>query len=388
MIRPRTKSLAPCLAALLLLTARSPLAAQAKWVAKLKPEVNPALVGLPDNTWKLMHPKGDAFNHPKAEVGLVYDEGVGAVVYFGGCSAGYCNTVWLYHVGSDTWKEVLPWVKGREEDTGKPIGQCGYYAVYNNDLGLYFKHRGGSSTADGRGGRGRDSNSWTLDVRNLTWRRVASGPHEGRRPDWPPAYCCYGLAYDRDAKRAILFGGLEGDRGTWAFDFRKKQWKDLEPKTSPPPLFLHSMVYDSVNKVTLLFGGQAGGYATGKTVNETWAYHADTNTWQRRKPRSAPPPRAQAQACYDSVNGVMIVFGGHAEVYPRRSEGRFYTDTWVYDYKKDTWTDMSPKTFPPGSSVRFMAFDPVNNVAVNVTGHGAKKQTWVYRYRKGKAVRP
>jgi hypothetical protein len=353
----------------------------AEWVAKLKPEVNSDLKDLPDNTWKLLKPKGDTFDHPKTEVGLVYDENLGGVVYFAGCSAGYCNSVWLYHVGSNTWKEVLPWLKGKEEDTGKPIGQCGYYAVYNSDLGLYFKHRAGSSTADGRGGRGRDSNSWTLDVPKLTWERVSTGPHEGTNPGWPGAYCCYGLVYDRHAKRAILYGGLEDDGGTWAFDFDKKKWTNLKPKESPPPLFLQSMVYDSVNKVTLLFGGQIGNYLTGKTSNETWAYHFDTNTWEKRKPAKAPAPRAQAQACYDSVNGVMILFGGHSEVYPKRGEGRFYTDTWVYDYKADTWTEMKPKDSPEGSSVRFMAFDPVNNVAINVNG-GAKKQTWVYRYKK------
>src|SRR3984893_4680566 len=137
------------LAAFILLAGSSRLPAQAEWTAKLKPQVNPDLKTLPDNTWKLMRPKGDTFNHPKTEVGLVYDERVGGCVYFGGCSAGYCNTVWLYHVGSNTWKEVMPWIKGREEETGKPIGQCGYYATYNSDLGLYFKHRGCSSTAGG-----------------------------------------------------------------------------------------------------------------------------------------------------------------------------------------------------------------------------------------------
>jgi hypothetical protein len=95
-----------------------------------------------------------------------------------------------------------------------------------------------------------------------------------------------------------------------------------------------------------------------------------------------PPARAQAQACFDSVNGVMIVFGGHASVYPKRGEGRVFSDTWVYDYKADTWTEMKPKNFPPaGHTVRFMAFDPVNNVAVNVVNAGSKKQTWVYRFR-------
>jgi hypothetical protein len=382
------KARAFCLAALFLPLAASRLAAEADWLAGLKPQVNLELRDLPDDTWKWMKSKGDSFDHPKTEVGLVYDERLGGVVYFGGCSAGYCNSVWLYHVGSNTWKEIMPWVKGREEDTGKPIGQCGYYAAYNSDLGLFFKHRAGSSTADGRGGRGRDSNTWTLDVRKRTWERVATGPHDGGGPDWPGAYCCYALAYDRDAKVALLYGGLEEEQGTWAFDFKAKKWTNCKPKASPPPLFLHSMVYDSVNKVTLLFGGQTGGYSAGKTLNETWAYHHDKNTWEKRSPRTAPPPRAQAQACFDSVNGVMLLFGGHAEVYPRRSEGRFYTDTWAYDYKADTWTEMKPKVSPPGSGVRFMAFDPVNNVAINVTGHAGGKQTWVYRYKRAGRTEP
>lgn len=378
----------PLLLILLLLTVNQRLFAQADWTTKLKPEVNLDLKDLPDDTWKLMQPQGDTFTHPKTEVGLVYDELVGGVLYFGGCSAGYCNNVWLYHVGSNTWKEIMPWVKGKEEDTGKPIGQCGYYACYNNDLGLYFKHRACSSTADGRGGRGRDSNTWTLDVRKATWERVAQGSHEGSNPSWPGAYCCYGLVYDRDARIALLYGGMEGEQQTWAFDFQQKKWSNLKPTISPPPLYLHSMVYDAANKVTIVFGGQTGGYEAGKTLNETWAFSHAKNSWEKRNPRNAPPPRAQAQACYDSVNRVTLLFGGHANVYPKRSEGRSYTDTWVYDYPTDTWTEMKPKLSPSGSDVRFMAFDPVNNVAINVCRAGAAKQTWVYRYKKGERHQP
>jgi len=378
-----TRALLPSLASLMLLLPTCLVsAAEPPWTAQLKPQVNAELVDLPDNTWKLLTPKGDTFDHPKTEVGLVYDEGIGGVIYFGGCSQGYCNTVWIYHVGSNTWKEVVPWIKGKEEDTGKPIGQCGYYAVYNNDLGLYFKHRGVSSTADGRGGRGRDSNTWTFDARKLQWERVASGSHDGSSPDWPGTNCCYGMVYDRDAKVALLYGGLDGDSGVWAFDFQQKKWSNRKPKNAPPPLFLHSMVYDSVNKVTLLFGSQTGSYSDGKTLNETWAYNYAQNAWEKKAPANPPRARAQAQACFDSRNRVLIVTGGHANVYPKRSEGKYYQDTWVYDYKADTWTEMKPKNFPSNSSVRFMAFDPVNNVAINVGDGGGKKQTWVYRYKK------
>ncbi|MEX0702266.1 MAG: hypothetical protein WD069_09240 [Planctomycetales bacterium] len=81
------KRIAACVAAWLAIAAGAVLAADPQWAATLKPEVNPELVDLPDDTWKLMQPQGDKFDHPKGEVGLVNDEKVGGVVYFGGCSA-------------------------------------------------------------------------------------------------------------------------------------------------------------------------------------------------------------------------------------------------------------------------------------------------------------
>jgi hypothetical protein len=191
------------------------------------------------------------------------------------------------------------------------------------------------------------------------------------------------MVYDRDAKVALMYGGLDGDRNLWAFDFKEKKWSNRKAENGPPWLFLQSMVYDSANKVTLLFGGQTGNYADGQTTNETWAYSYEKNKWDKRNPANPPPARAQAQACYDSVNGVMLLFGGHANVYPKRDEGRKFTDTWAYDYKSDTWTEMKPKNFPSaGQTIRFMAYDPVNNVAINVVNAEKGKQTWVYRYLK------
>jgi len=374
------------LAIVLILCSRFPAPALAEpetnlgWARHLKPAVNPELTGLADNTWKLMKPKGDAFTHPKTEVGLVYDDKHGCVLYFAGCSSGYTNNMWLYHIGSDTWREVEPWTKKKEEESDCPIGQCGYHAVFNCDLGIYFKHRAGSSTGLGRGGSGRDSNSWTFDVSTLKWKKVASGEHYGTNPEWPAAYCCYGLVYDRDAKEAILYGGL-GEGETWAFDFTKQKWRNLKPKVAPPPLSMPSMIYDAKNKATLLFGGQTGSYSDGVSMNETWAYHHSKNSWEKLNPPNPPARRLQAQACYDSVNGVMILFGGHANVYPKRDQGERFTDTWVYDFAKNTWTEMKPAVHPGGSDVRFMAYDPVNNVAINVARQGPNKETWVYRYK-------
>ena len=94
------------------------------------------------------------------------------------------------------------------------------------------------------------------------------------------------MVYDRDAKVAILYGGLDGEPAPGRLISSKRNGRNLKPKTSPPPLFLHSMVYDSANKVTLLFGGQTGSYSDGKTLNETWAYSHAKNTWEKRNPRT------------------------------------------------------------------------------------------------------
>jgi hypothetical protein len=143
------------------------------------------------------------------------------------------------------------------------------------------------------------------------------------------------------------------------------------------------MVYDSKNKVTLVFGGQTGGYSDGTSLNETWAYSHAKNSWEKMSAKNPPARRLQAQACFDSVNGVMIVTGGHANVYPKRDSGEWYDDTWVYDYAANTWTDMKPTVHPKRCDLRFMAYDPVNNVAINVAS-GQKKETWVYRYKAAK----
>ena len=83
----------------------------------------------------------------------------------------------------------------------------------------------------------------------------------------------------------------------------------------------------------------------------------------------------------------MILFGGHKNVYPERDSCKDYLDTWVYDYKANTWTEMKPAVHPEyGHALRFMAYDPVNNVAIDVMPDDTRacgKKTWVYRYKRG-----
>jgi hypothetical protein len=49
---------------------------------------------------------------------------------------------------------------------------------------------------------------------------------------------------------------------------------------------------------------------------------------------------------------------------------------------------MKPKASPASSADRFMACDPLNNVVVNVSAEGNKKETWVYRHKKAGGAAP
>ena len=64
--------------------------------------------------------------------------------------------------------------------------------------------------------------------------------------------------------------------------------KDWTPDLVITDLSMPNMVYDSKNKVTLLFGGQAGGSGDGVNLNETWAYSYERNTWEKRSPKNPP----------------------------------------------------------------------------------------------------
>src|SRR5437867_10177220 len=126
------------------------------------------------------------------------------------------------------------------------------------------------------------------------------------------------------------------------------------------------MAYDSQSDRIILFGGWTGTQQS----NDTWAYDFKTNTWTDLAPVVGPRVRAYHAMAYDSQSDRVILFGGYGAS----------NDTWAYDFNANTWTDMAPATSPPGRDSPAMAYDSSADRAILFGGAGGIlfNDTWTY----------
>lgn len=195
------------------------------------------------------------------------------------------------------------------------------------------------------------------------------------------------LAYDSGSDRIIMFGGWKerfsdpayGD--TWAYSFNTNSWVNMSPSSAPSKRSASALAYDADSDVTILFSGhKCGEGETLESWQETWAYHYDSNTWIQQSPSQQPPPRIAAPMVYDSQSDVMVLFGGLMD------GGEFSNETWVYDCDADSWTRMNPPIHP-SSRVAAMSYDSKYDRVVLFGGGGYDEwpiqtytDTWVYDY--------
>ncbi|MHC4916840.1 MAG: Kelch repeat-containing protein, partial [Planctomycetota bacterium] len=148
----------------------------------------------------------------------------------------------------------------------------------------------------------------------------------------------YQGAYDSKRDRVVYFAGGR----TFAYDAQKRAWKDLGAK--PPlccdALAFASMVYDPEGDRMILFGGAYALNPWGGA--RTWFFDCATNAWKRAEVAGGtePPLRCNSQMVYDSKNKLVVLFGGDAQ-------DRFLADTWVFDPGKSAWTERKPAKCPP-----------------------------------------
>ncbi len=145
---------------------------------------------------------------------------------------------------------------------------------------------------------------------------------------------------------------------------------------SPPARDSHSAVYDSANNRMVIYGGES--FATGAVLNDVWVLsnangQGGTPAWTQLSPAgTAPAARQQHTAVYDPVNNVMTVFGGDD------TNGLALTDAWVLSNANGlggtpTWTKLAPTgSLPTGLLAHTAIYDSVNNI-MTVFG-GANKQ--------------
>ena len=158
------------------------------------------------------------------------------------------------------------------------------------------------------------------------------------------------MAFDSDRGVTVLFGGQDNDLelgDTWEFD--GNSWT-LRSTSGPDARLGAAMAYDSLRGVTVLFGGRR----ENSSRRDTWEW--DGTSWALRNEGGAglPGGRYGHSMVFDTAQGVTILFGGRTSVF-----GNHYSDTWEWD--GTDWIQRST-TGPFERGDAAMAYDPVRNV--------------------------
>ena len=169
--------------------------------------------------------------------------------------------------------------------------------------------------------------TWTWDGSNWGLRDVSSRPCARVYP---------AMAYDERRAVVVLFGGHDSEaygpeqghlNDTWEWD--GYGWTERFPQVSPPKRFRHSMVYDRVRGVVVMFGGEL---FNSKKFSDTWEW--DGNNWSEVATAISPQARSAACLAYDSRRERSVLFGGATDWV-----SNCLSDTWLYGYESSTPTE-------------------------------------------------
>ena len=309
--------------------------------------------GSKDN-WILM--MTDETPDSRAGYGLVYDQHNNWIILFGGVTSnGGNNETWMYDVHENTWTLKNP--------SNAPSPRWAHSMVYDsaNKIVLLF---------GGYDGTDFFNDTWVYDAITNNWTEVSpiSSPSERH---------VQAMAYDSVHKRAILFGGYDGngrDDETWSYDGATNEWTMMTPSEKPSPRREPAMAFDPVNEKIVLFGGDDGSHN-----NETWIYDVNSDEWSKMNPSSGPSARDYHALTYDSDNDMVVLFGGY-------DGNTFLQDTWTYDVFSGVWTEMTPSNKPSPRHTHSLIYDSSEKKFVVFGGNDGSgtphylNDTWTYSF--------
>lgn len=192
----------------------------------------------------------------------------------------------------------------------------------------------------------------------------------------PPPLATATMSYDAATGDMVLFGGVAFEgcghylltaafanasvcavNDTWTWDGH--DWTQRHPAHSPLVRWEAGMGYDDATQQVVLFGGWArvdGGGGVGGFLQDTWTW--DGADWTVRSPIGGPPITRTGGLAYSAHLGKLVMFGGmygYAEDfwdYPdflmqnTTGDSYFLNSTWTWD--GSAWTQLAPRTSPPG----------------------------------------
>ena len=257
------------------------------------------------------------------------------------------KTVLFGEDGSDdTWEwDGTTWNKAA---TSGPSARFYHAMAFDSKRGKVVLFGGTTNGSD------RLNDTWEWD--GTSWSQVASTGPSGR------VAICNCMIYDTHREVVVLHGGTSGSNETW--EWNGTAWSLAS--TDGPSRVNHAMVYDTVRKSTLLFGGAV---PEQPAASETWEY--DGTTWAQVT-TSGPPARVYHRMAFDKDRGKAIVFGGQFS----GGGAPTYTDTWQWDGV--SWTEVV--TSGPGARAHSaMEYDEARRETMLFGGGPSWNDTWIYR---------
>lgn len=179
-----------------------------------------------------------------------------------------------------------------------------------------------------------------------------------------------------------ILDGANGQSGS-------SNWLALSPSGSAPNARLHHTgVYDPGSNTLTVFGGSD---CNGHFFNDVWVLSnangkGGTSTWTQLLPTgSLPAARQGSSAIYDPVNHIMTIYGGDAG-------GGSFGDAWVLSNANGqggtpVWTKLSPTgTAPHVRTGHSAVYDSANNRMIVFGGNYATTtlgDTWILTFANG-----
>ena len=166
------------------------------------------------------------------------------------------------------------------------------------------------------------------------------------------------MVYDSVRKKIVLFGGKDASHAffgdTWEWDVQTRVWTQRFPATSPKARAYFAMAFDSVRGVVVLQGGRQAWNGDEKDFSpSTWEWNG--NNWNYRT-GSGPGKRERHEMVFDSQRQEMVLFGGC------KGASFTYDDTWVWNGVG--WNQRTPATNPDMRCSYAMAYDAGRNRVV------------------------
>lgn len=310
---------------------------------------------------------------PQARHGakMVYDPVGKQVLLFGGRGAGSAvgdlyNDIWALDLERQTWEKL--------ESSSGPEPRLSPGLVYDpshHQLILF----GGYQNP------GRVNDTWLFDLDSNEWREVIP-------PVSPPARSDMGMAFNEKKQVVLLFGGycLDFERDqcddTWSFDPATNEWMELDPVSSPPVMYGHSLEYDLQEDTFVIFGGHISDFSQGSASSagyngSVWSYSLDENQWVEmpRGGQMSPLPRYWHQAAYIPSEGGLMVFGGD-------SGYTYLADSWFFASDTASWSRKRTEGSPPARIVGTMVYGPDHDQLILFGGLDKEfenlNDTWIY----------